>query len=122
MADLIKNAMTWLEAQRREHLTIPIIYRREESTVALPATVGKTVFKVVDDYGRYQHIESRDYLIHAADLIMNGHVILPQSGDEIEENGFVYEVMAPNGEPEWRYSDSYRQCCRIHTKLTGKTE
>ena len=120
MADLIKNAMVWLEEQRREHLTIPIIYRRGESAVALPATIGKTVFKVTDDYGRYQYIESRDYLVSAADLVLDGQTVLPQSGDEIEENGFVYEVMAPNGEPEWRYSDSYRQCCRIHTKFIGE--
>jgi len=122
MADIIKNAMAWLEAQRREHLTIPIIYRRGENAVELPATVGKTVFKVSDDYGRFQYIESRDYLIHAANLVLDGQTVLPEAGDEIEENGFVYEVMAPNGEPEWRYSDSYRQCYRIHTKLTGKTE
>ena len=122
MADLIKNAMAWLEAQRREHLTIPIIYRRGESAVGLSATVGKTLFKVSDDYGRFQYIESRDYLVSAPDLVLDGNPILPQSGDEIAENGFVYEVMAPNGEPEWRYSDSYRQCLRIHTKLTGKTE
>jgi len=122
MTDLIKNAMAWLEAQRREHLAISVIYRRGEGAVELPATVGKTVFKVSDDYGRFQYIESRDYLIHAADLVLNGQTVLPQSGDEITENGFVYEVMAPNGEPEWRYSDSYRQCLRIHTKLTGRTE
>jgi len=122
MADLIKNAMVWLEAQRREHLSIPIIYRRGDASAAITATVGKTVFKVTDDYGRYQHIESRDYLVNASELILEGQSILPQSGDEIEENGFIYEVMAPNGEPEWRYSDSYRQCLRIHTKLTGKTK
>jgi len=122
MADLIKDAMTWLEARRREHLSIPIIYRRGNASAAITATIGKTVFKVIDDYGRYQHIESRDYLVNASDLVLNGQAIQPQSGDEIEDSGFVYEVMAPNGEPEWRYSDSYRQCCRIHTKFIGETE
>ena len=122
MADLLQGAMAWLETQRREHASIPIIYRRGDASAEISATIGKTVFKVSDDYGRFQYIESRDYLIHAPDLVLDGQTILPEAGDEIEENGFIYEVMAPNHEPEWRYSDSYRQCLRIHTKLTGETE
>lgn len=122
MADRLQGAMAWLEAQRREHLSIPVIYRRGESAVTLSATVCKTVFKVVDDYGRFQYIESRDYLVSAADLVLSGKTVLPEAGDEIEESGYVYEIMAPNHEPEWRYSDSYRQCLRIHTKFIGETE
>ena len=91
MGDLIKNAMAWLEAQRQKYLTIPVIYRRGENVVELPATVSKTVFKVSDDYGRFQYIESRDYLIHALDLILNGQTVLPEAGDEITETGFVYD-------------------------------
>ena len=115
MPDLLENAMRWLEAQRRKYLTVPVIYRRGDQYLELPATIGRTVFKVSDDYGRFQYIESRDYLISATDL-----ATLPEKGDEIVENGFVYEVMAPNGEPEWRYSDSSRQCLRIHTKHIGE--
>jgi len=122
MADLIGNAMRWLEAQRRKHLTVPVIYRRGELSVELPATIGRTVFKVSDDYGRFQYIESRDYLISAVDLVLDGKISLPEKGDEIVENNQIYEVMAPNGEPEWRYSDSSRQSLRIHTKLTGEIE
>jgi hypothetical protein len=117
---MLQNGLAWLEAQRKTHLTSPMIYRRGGDSAEVPATVGKTVFKVTDDYGRYQHIESRDYLISVADLVLNGTQILPEPGDEIVEGGFVYEVMAPNDEPEWRYSDSYRQTLRIHTKYIGK--
>jgi len=114
--------MRWLEAQRRKYLTVPVIYRRGELSVELPATIGRTVFKVSDDYGRFQYIESRDYLISAVDLVLDGKISLPEKGDEIVENNQIYEVMAPNGEPEWRYSDSSRQSLRIHTKLTGEIE
>jgi hypothetical protein len=120
---MLQNGLAWLEAQRKTHLSSPVIYRRGgggEASLVLPATVGKTVFKVADDYGRFQYIESRDYLISAADLVLNDARILPEPGDEIVEDGFVYEVMAPNNEPEWRYSDSCRNTLRIHTKLTGK--
>ena len=120
MVDLLKNALSWLEAQRKKHLSVPVIYRRGKNSVELPATIGKTVFKIQDEYGRIVYYESRDYLISSADLVLKGVVTTPQKGDEIIEGGFVYEVMAPNNEPEWRYSDTYRQTLRIHTKLTGK--
>jgi hypothetical protein len=117
---MLQNGLAWLEFQRKTHLTVPVIYWRGGDSAEVPATVGKTVFKVTDDYGRFQYIESRDYLISAADLVLNDTRILPEPGDEIVEGGFVYEVMAPNNEPEWRYSDSCRNTLRIHTKLTGK--
>ena len=122
MPDLLGNAMRWLEAQRRKYLTVPVIYRRGDQVLELPATIGRTVFKVSDDYGRFQYIESRDYLVSAVDLILDGVITLPEKDDEIIESGQIYEVMAPNSEPEWRYSDSSRQCLRIHTKLTGEIE
>ena len=118
--DLMRKAHEWLEEQRGKYLTVPVTYRRGSSSIAVPATVGKTVFKVLDDYGRYQHIESRDYLINSAVLIIDGERVLPESGDEIIEDNHIYEVMAPNHEPEWRYSDSSRQCLRIHTKNVGE--
>ena len=117
---MLHEGLSWLESQRKTHLSSPVIYRRGGDSAEVPATVGKTVFKVTDDYGRFQYIESRDYLISAADLVLNDTQILPDPGDEIVEDGFVYEVMAPNNEPEWRYSDSCRNTLRIHTKLTGK--
>jgi hypothetical protein len=117
---MLQNGMNWLESQRKTHLSVPVIYRRGGDSVEVKATIGKTVFKVTDDYGRYQHIESRDYLISTDELVLNETHILPEPGDEIVESGFIYEVMAPNNEPEWRYSDSCRNTLRIHTKLTGK--
>ena len=119
---MLQEGIAWLESQRKIHLTSPVIYRRGGDSAKVSATVGKTVFKVTDDYGRYQHIESRDYLISVADLVLNNTRILPEPGDEIIENSFIYEVMAPNDEPEWRYSDSSRQTLRIHTKFIGETE
>jgi hypothetical protein len=120
MADMLKNAMSWLESQRKKHLSNPVIYRRGKASVEVLATIGKTVFKTQDEYGRIIYTESRDYLISSADLVIKGSLTLPQKGDEIIENGFIYEVMAPANEPEWRYSDTYRNTLRIHTKLTGK--
>jgi hypothetical protein len=120
MADMLKNGMSWLESQRKKCLTSPVIYRRERTSVEVPATIGKTIFRIEDEYGRMVRYESRDYLISSADLVINGTITLPRKGDEIIDEGFVYEVMAPANEPEWRYSDAFRNTLRIHTKNTGK--
>jgi hypothetical protein len=120
MADMLKNGMSWLESQRKKHLTSLVIYRRGQATVEVPATIGKTIFRIEDEYGRVVHYQSRDYLISSSDLIINRIITTPERSDEIIEDGFVYEVMAPANEPEWRYSDSFRKTLRIHTKLTGK--
>jgi len=120
MADILKKALSWLESQRKKHLTSLVIYRRGGDFVAVPATIGKTIFRIEDNYGRIVHYESRDYLISSSDLIINGIIIMPQKGDEIIDEGFIYEVMAPANEPEWRYSDTFRNTLRIHTKMTGK--
>ena len=120
MADILKNALSWLESQRKKHLTSLVLYKKGNDLVEIPATIGKTIFRIEDGYGRIVHYESRDYLISSADLVINGTVVQPEKGDEIIDNGFIYEVMAPANEPEWRYSDSFRNTLRIHTKMTGK--
>ena len=120
MADILKNALSWLESQRKKHLSSLVIYRRGDCIAKVPATIGKTIFRIEDGYGRIVHYESRDYLISSADLMINGIIITPHKGDEIIDENFIYEVMAPANEPEWRYSDSFRNTLRIHTKMTGK--
>ena len=35
---------------------------------------------------------------------------------------FVYEVIRPGDEPCWRWSDSYRQTLRIHTKQVDQEQ
>jgi len=67
-----------------------------------------------------QRVEARDFLIEAADLEEFGE---PERGDRVMDtlNGKVelFEVMAPGGEPHFRYSDPYRKVFRIHTKHVG---
>jgi hypothetical protein len=117
---MLKNGMSWLESQREKYLAGQVLYRRGNDTAEVSVTIGKTVFRVEDEYGRVVRYESRDFLIMASELILNESVVLPERGDEIIDDGFVYEVMAPANEPEWRYSDSFRNTLRIHSKLTGK--
>jgi hypothetical protein len=120
MPDVLEQGLAWLDDQRHAHMTRSVTYERGPDSVQLAATVGRTEFEQVDEHGIVQRLQSRDYLLRAADLVLAGQVTLPKSGDLIRETDggqtFVYGVMAPGGEPPWRYSDPYRKALRIHTK------
>lgn len=120
MTDLLEKGSTWLEDQRTRHLTRLVAYHRGADSVEIKATIGRTVFEQADDFGVIQKTESRDFLVLAADLVLNGERVLPKAGDRVREvqgdQVLIYEVMAPGTEPPFRYSDAYRQTLRIHTK------
>ena len=120
MADLLEKSSTWLEDQREKFMSRTVIYQRAADAVEVTATIGQTLFAVDNGEGAALQVESRDYLIRASNLVLGGGPVLPRRGDQIHElqDGviFIYEVMAPGGEPVWRYSDPYRRTLRIHTK------
>ena len=123
MPDLLGAGLDWLDQQRERFLTRPVIYRRGAHEVTVPATIGRTVFRLDIGPGVTERIEARDYLIAATHLVGFG---LPLRGDRlIEEAGgqrHTYEVLAPGREPHWRWSDPNRRTFRIHTKhLTSET-
>ena len=120
MGDMLQQAVDWLDGQRVAHLSKPVTYRRDDSSLEVAATVGRTVVEIDDGYGAIERFESRDFLIAAAELAINSQPFEPAAGDLIAETvgqqTFVYEVLAPGKEPCWRYSDPYRKTLRIHTK------
>lgn len=120
VTDILQQGSNWLEGMRETHATRPLVYVRGTDSVEVSATVGRTVFRIDKGYGVMERVEARDYLVLGSALALNGQTILPNAGDRIREESdgktFVYEVMAPGGEPCWRWSDPYRQTLRIHTK------
>ena len=126
MGDLLDRGAAFLDAQRHQHLSRPVVYRRGTDEKEVQATIGKTEFEQVDDVGGVgliHRVESRDFLVRAAELDLDAGPILPRAGDQVRETVgtavFVYEVNAPGGQPPWRYSDPYRRVLRIHTKHIG---
>ncbi|MBA3707366.1 MAG: hypothetical protein H0W83_00935 [Planctomycetes bacterium] len=117
MSDLLGDGLAWLERQRTAFLTKSVTYRRGPREVAVRATVSRTVFEAVIAGGVVERVESRDFLIAAAEL---GDLGLPQRGDLVVETGdgraHHHEVLAPGREPHWRWSDPHRRVLRIHTK------
>ncbi len=120
MADMLEQASNWLEDQRTEHASRTVTYQRGASSVALVASIGRTICDVDNGFGVVERTESRDFLVLAVDLLLAGVPVLPERGDRVRETQgtttYVYEVMAPGKEPHYRYSDPYRKTLRIHTK------
>ena len=124
MADLLQTAASWLTDQRDRFLSRQVTYRRGEREVMLPATLGSSTFEVINDIGVTETYESRDFLIRAADLALDGQTFLPDGGDRIIDSlagrVMTYQVLAPGGQMPWRYSDRYRTTIRIHTKQVNE--
>ena len=105
-----------MNANRDKHATTTVVYVRPDgSRLSVPATIGKTTFRYTDQHNQTIVEETRDYLITAELLQFE-----PERGDTIEEDGYVYQVSAPNREPLWRWHDRYRLCRRIHAKLIAE--
>lgn len=123
MGDLLDRGAAFLDAQRHQHLSRLVIYRRGTDEKEVQATIGKTEFEQADDAGLIHRVESRDFLVRTAELDLGAGPILPRAGDQVREtvgtSVFVYEVNAPGGQPPWRYSDPHRRVLRIHTKHIG---
>lgn len=124
MPDLLHFGLDWLGEQLKAHVSRLVVYRRGGDEVSVQATIGRTLLKLDDGYGGVRmEWTDRDFLIHAADLVLGGNAVLPQRGDLVRETQgtttFVYEVMAPGKEPAWRWSDVYRKMLRIHSKQVG---
>jgi hypothetical protein len=120
LTNLLQTGSSWLADQMKTHASVDVVYERGAEQVPVKATIGKTEFELDDGSGVVVRIQSRDYLIHAADLQLSGSPTLPVAGDRIRETQgnktFVYEVMAPGNEPHYRYSDPFRKLLRIHSK------
>ncbi|MGC1272625.1 MAG: hypothetical protein WBC44_02870 [Planctomycetaceae bacterium] len=116
MPDLLAQGAAWLEQQRTRHLTTTVTYRRGTAQVEIAATIGRTRYETDDGTVARIEFTDRDFLVLAADLVLDGQAIEPTRGDVVREGMREFEVI------DWRYSDPYRQTLRITTKFLGATE
>ena len=72
MADLLEEASAWLDGQRTRFLSRPVEYRRGQDHAAVSAAVGRSSFEVIDDTGAAISLESRDFIVPAAELVFGG--------------------------------------------------
>lgn len=116
MPNIFDVGFDWLASQFEEHTASEVVYTRGAVSANVLASVGSTEFDVQDNFGVYQRVTSRDYLIKATSLKLADQVVTPQRGDLITDNGKTYEVLSMDGGQAWRYCDPYGNGLRIHTK------
>lgn len=103
---------------------IDLVYHAGDDAITLikKCWVGRTAFRIQDNKGSRLIFSDRDFFIPVVDLVINSVQILPEKGHWIEQilNGpegtQKFELMSPDQEPCWRYSDPQRFIYRIHTK------
>lgn len=119
MTNILKRGQNWLTEQLQEFVAESVVYWRGVESVAITATVGRSLLRLSGDGGMMW--TERDYIFPAADLVLGGGSILPEIGDLIRHtlsNGVVevYEVLSPGGEPHFRFSDNLHSQIRVHCK------
>lgn len=124
MANLLKRGMQWLAGKLAEHASETVVYSRGGDSVTLTPTQGKTMLLLSDGSGgnRVEWTDA-DLIFPAEDLVLGGSATTPRRGDRVRytEDGrtIVFEVMAADGEPPWRYCDGSRVLIRVHLKQIG---
>lgn len=115
--DILKDGSLVLSSIRKKFLSQDIQYRvlATGDIHTLTAAIGKQLFRTETDMGLTIREWASDFIVEAEDL----PGVVPERGDEIIYDGRVFEVLAPNGEPVWRWTDGYRTAMRIHTKEAG---
>ncbi|HBE68505.1 MAG TPA: hypothetical protein DDW52_10195 [Planctomycetaceae bacterium] len=112
---LLQNAEAYLREVRRQHLAQLVTYQRGADSVDLLATQGST--DTENDSGAVV-VQSRsiDWILEAADLLLNETEVLPEKGDRIVVGSRIYEVVDLGGEPCFRWHGRDSLSLRVHTK------
>lgn len=111
--NLMEKGASFLARKRSELLSVAVRYTRTDgNSMELSACRGSTLFRSTDKNGVTVYTRSVDFIIADPGF-------LPKRGDRIDDGKSVYEVLAPNGEQVYRFSDHEGISIRIHTKLTG---
>jgi len=126
MSDMFATAASWLAGQRKSNLATSVVYWRGLASLEdLSATKSQPPAEVDGQHNDIEEeLESADWIVTAADLILDEAATLPASGDLIKETSggvtYTWQVTAVGGEPCFRYCDSARVSLRIHTKLISQ--
>ena len=107
--NLMQKASKFIKAKSLNSLATTIDYNGE----IVKATIGKTIFKVDGGFG-ITYIQSTDFLVAVETLSEQ-----PKKGDKVFVGETEYEVLAPQGEAVWRFSDISKTIYRIHSKRIG---
>lgn len=119
---MLAEALEWHKQQLETHASQTVVYRRGEFQASVAVTYGSRNAAAEFSANTIRvETQQRDFVISAASLVLDGVVVTPLAGDEIEvtegETTLTYRVLALAEGPAWEYDNDYRQLIVIHTKL-----
>jgi hypothetical protein len=124
VADLLEQAVSWLDGMRQSHLSRAVTYQRGDDSVEVAATLGATSYDVADEAGATVEAKATDFIVAANALILGGVQVAPRVGDRIQvataEMTLTYEVLALGGTAHYRPCDPAGRLLRIHAKVIGE--
>jgi hypothetical protein len=124
MANRLLEGQKWLNERMGKFASVDIIYHTKVDEWSLIQGVwqGRTAFRVSDQINTRLIWNEADFLIPVNLLIVNGNLIQPKKNHyiyiayPIPDVDMWFEIAAPDGEQEWRFSDETRTRYRVHTK------
>jgi len=120
VADMLQQAVDWLDGMRVAHLSRQVTYQRSSESVEIAATLGATTLEVTDEAGVTVRTQQTDFIVSAEALVLDGEKVTPQVGDRILVPGsgktLVFEVLALAGGEHFRPCDPMGTALRIHAK------
>ena len=124
MTDLLEEGVDWLDGVRSASMSQSVVYHRGAESVSLSATMGGARFEVADEYGVAVRTRGVDFIVSAADLVLGGVLVTPQSGDRIRfvrgTDTLVYEVLDLAGGGHYQQAEGIDVALRIHAKRVAK--
>lgn len=121
----MSRGQAMLGRQMKAAAGVEVTYSRGAESATFTAWPGETRFAVSSPDGKSRVVwGDADWLIEAADLVLDGAAVKPLKGDRIAAtiNGeaCVFEASTPTGETVWRWSDHMgRTRVRVHCKRVG---
>lgn len=120
MADILQDAVAYLDDVRKSYMSQSIHYARGSSTIALVGTPTQQEFAIDNLDGTITTQVVTSWIVTSADM---DSLSPPRRGDRVSWSKAgttqVFEVMGPGGGPVYEDADPYQQCYKIHTKYVG---
>ena len=117
---MLEQVASWLDDMRTKHMSRTVTYSRGAESVELSATLGSTIYEVMDESGATVQARATDVLISGDALVFGGQVTMPEPGDRIRvtrgEQVLVFEVMDLGGTGHYRPCDPHGRVLRVHAK------
>lgn len=114
MSNFLKKGAAWLASKLATKCAEEVLYARGAFEATPKAVIGRTEFNLDDGSGAIDRFETVDFLIRAAEIVLDGAETFPARGDTITHAGITYTVDAPPGQEVWQH-DGFRDMLRIHT-------